>query len=177
MTARSGRIYPFVLAAAGLFGADIPPPQVPENLKPPAGEAVLLKASGRGKQIYACQAVPGNAARFDWVLEKPQAELLDARGKRIGRHYEGPTWEASDGSKVVGEVQQRAPAPHAGAVPWLLLKAKTTQGAGIFGRVTYIQRVGTVGGAAPAEGCDSSHTGREVAIDYQAEYYFYGPRR
>jgi hypothetical protein len=45
-----------------------------------------------------------------------------------------------------------------------------------FKGVTYIQRVDTVGGAAPAEGCDRAHVGKEVAIDYQAEYYFYASR-
>ena len=84
----------------------------------------MLKASARVKQIYAYQAVPGNSAKFDWVLERPQADLLDAQGHRIGRHYEGPTWEATDGSKVVGAVEQRVSAPRAGAVPWLLLKAR-----------------------------------------------------
>ncbi len=176
MTVRLPGVSLLISIAATLRADAIPPPEVPQNLKPPATEVVLLKASGEGKQIYACQASPGNAARFEWVLEKPQADLLDARGKRIGRHYEGPTWEAADGSKVVGEVRERAASPRRGAVPWLLLKAKTTQGPGTFARVTYIQRVATVGGAAPAEGCDQSHVGRETAIDYQAEYYFYTAR-
>jgi len=42
--------------------------------------------------------------------------------------------------------------------------------------VSYIQRVNTKGGTAPAAGCDRSHAGRKVAIDYQADYYFYAPR-
>ena len=148
------------------LAAQIAPPQVPEILKPPGAETILLKAVGSGKQIYACQA-------SGWVLERPQAELSDSQGKIIGKHYQGPTWEAADGSKVVGEVQQHANSPHAGAIPWLLLKAKSTQGTGIFGHVTYIQRVNTVGGAAPPDGCDRSHTNAEVAIDYHADYYFY----
>jgi hypothetical protein len=171
------RIFPFLFLAAGLIAAEISPPHVPENLKVPGAESVVLKALGRGKQIYACQAAAAHPAIFQWVLEKPQADLLDERGKKIGRHYEGPAWEATDGSKVIGEVRERAKAPREGAVPWLLLKAKSTEGAGTFGRVTYIQRVDTVGGVAPAGGCDQSHAGAEVAIDYQATYYFYAPRR
>jgi hypothetical protein len=42
---------------------------------------------------------------------------MNGQGKRIGGHYAGPTWEANDGSKVVGEVLQRADAPRPGAVP------------------------------------------------------------
>jgi Protein of unknown function (DUF3455) len=176
MTVSWRRIWP-ILFGAGLMAAQIAPPEVPDNLKPPSTEAVLLEAHGTGKQIYACQAIAGSSGKFDWVVEKPQADLLDSQGQIIGRHYEGPTWESTDGSKVTGQLLQRAKAPRAGAVQWLLLKAKSTQGAGIFGRVTYIQRVATVGGAAPAGGCDQSHTRAEVAIEYQAEYYFYGPRK
>lgn len=157
----------------GLIQAQVAPPQVPDGLKPPATEVVLLRALGKGKQIYACQANPSDAMKFEWVLEKPQADLLDAQGKRIGTHYEGPTWEAADGSKVIGEVQQRAQSPRAGAIPWLLLKAKTNQGKGMFARVTFVQRVDTVGGAAPADGCTSGRAGKELVIEYQATYYFY----
>jgi hypothetical protein len=149
--------------------------QVPENLKPPPSEAVLLKAVGKGRQIYACNVKDG---KFAWTLERPQADLFDARGNVIGRHYQGPTWEASDGSKVTGQLLQQANAPRPGAIPWLLLKAKSNAGAGIFGKVTYIQRLNTVSGVAPApsEGCDQGHTNAEVAIEYQADYYFYGKK-
>ena len=146
MSSRLPGICRSLLLGAGLAAAQIAPPKVPENLKPPAAEAVLLMAFGKGKQIYACQPSPQDKAKFEWILEKPQADLLDGQGKRIGKHYEGPTWEAADGSKVTGEVQQRTQAPRVGAVPWLLLKAKTTEGAGAFARVTYIQRVNTMGG-------------------------------
>lgn len=167
----------YLVWGGGLAAAQIAAPAVPENLKPPGAESILLKATGKGKQIYACQAVPGQHGKFVWVLKRPEADLLDAQGKEIGRHFEGPTWEARDGSKVTGEVLERAPSPHAGAVPWLLLKARSVEGTGLFGHVTYIQRVATVGGAAPPEGCDSAHSGAETAIDYQAEYYFYGRRQ
>jgi hypothetical protein len=164
----------YLVCGGGLAVAQMAPPRVPTNLQPPATEALVLRASGRGRQIYVCQPGAGGGAKFAWVLEKPEAELVDSQGKIIGRHYEGPTWEGTDGSKVVGELEQRANAPRAGAIPWLLLKAKRTEGAGRFGRVTYIQRVDTKGGAAPAGGCDESHAGKEVAIEYEAEYYFYG---
>ena len=176
MTARwfpLGLIWHFSLA---LSAAEISPPQVPENLRAPSTEVVLLRATGKGKQIYACQAKADNSSQFDWVLARPQADLLNAEGEKIGKHYEGPTWEATDGSKVTGQVEQRASAPQPDAVPWLLLKAKASQGAGALGRVTYIQRVNTVGGAAPKVGCDPVHAGAEASVEYRADYYFYGPR-
>ncbi len=147
--------------------------QVPGNLKPPPSETLLLKAVGKGRQIYACQVKDG---KFEWTLERPQADLFDTRGNPIGRHYQGPTWEAADGSKVIGQVQQQMAAPKPDAVPWLLLKAKSNTGTGLFAKVTYIQRLNTLGGAAPpapSEGCDKGHTNAEIAIEYQADYYFY----
>ena len=160
-----------------LLGLALAIAQVPENLKPPETESLLLKAVGKGTQIYACKATSADAdARFEWVFEKPEAQLFDERGERIGTHYEGPTWEASDGSKVIGEVVQRAKSPRGDAVPWLLLKAKTTEGGGRFGRVTYVQRLNTMGGSAPANGCDKGHAGAVAGVGYQADYYFYGRR-
>lgn len=164
------------LMACGAAAAQIAPPPVPENLKVPDTEAVLFKALGKGKQIYVCSAKPGDGNEFAWALDRPQADLLGEVGHVIGKHYKGPTWEATDGSKVGGQVQQRANAPNANAVPWLLLKATSHEGAGAFARVTYIQRVDTVGGMAPAAGCDKSHAGAEASADYQATYFFYVAR-
>src|ERR1700691_3592383 len=153
--------------------AQIAPPQVPENLKVPATEAVLLKALGKGRQIYVCSAQPGEPDQFVWALDRPEADLLDEKGGVIGKHYKGPAWEAADGSQVTGQVQQRANAPNANAVPWLLLKATSNRGSGTFAHVSYIQRVDTEGGFAPAAGCDKSHAGAEAAAEYRATYFFY----
>jgi hypothetical protein len=145
----------------------------PNNLKVPNGQMGLLKTLGQGVQIYACGAKAGDPTQFEWVFKAPEADFMGDDGKRIGRHYAGPTWEANDGSKVVGEVQQRADAPRPRAVPWLLLKAKSNEGDGTFKRITYIQRVNTEGGIAPRDGCDAQHRDAEVRVDYKATYYFY----
>ena len=55
-----------------------------------------------------------------------------------------------DGSLVVGEVVQRSAVQ--GAIPWLLLRARSTDGSGVFKNVKYIQRVDTVGGVALGTG-------------------------
>ena len=164
------------LFAFGLVAAEIPRPEVPDNPKVPDTAVVLLKALGKGSQIYACKAKADSVTQFEWVLARPQADLLNEQDAKIGKHYEGPSWEATDGSRVTGQVEQRANAPRPDAVPWLLLKAKTNEGKGTFGRVTYIQRINTTGGTAPAGGCDQQHAGAEASVNYQADYYFYGPR-
>jgi len=138
--------------------------QVPENLKPTAGESLSLVVPAKGVQIYECRD-------GKWAFVAPEAELFDRSGKKIGRHYAGPHWEAADGSKVVGAVKQRADAPAAGNIPWLLLGTKSVGGDGAFSKVTSIQRVATVGGAAPAGNC--AEAGAQARVGYTADYYFF----
>jgi hypothetical protein len=161
-----------VLAVLSCKRESIPPPTVPENLKAPEGH-VLLKALGKGVQIYACKTTANDPVKFAWTFKAPEAELKNNEGENIGKHYVGPTWEATDGSKVVGALQQQAASPDPNAIPWLLLKAKSNEGTGTFSKVTYIQRVDTAGGKAPSDGCDQTHANAEARIDYTAYYYFY----
>jgi len=155
--------------------ANPPPvvPVVPEALEPPAGQRLSLETMGIGVQIYECKPAKDDPKRFEWVFKAPEAELFDSSGKRIGKHYAGPTWEANDGSKVVGEIKGRDNGPDPSAIPWLLLSAKSTSGNGVFSRVQSIQRLRTVGGKAPAVGCDRAQAGVETRVSYEAGYYFY----
>ena len=153
------------------------PPKVPKILRVPAGQTVLLKALGKGVQIYSCKARADDPSKFEWSFKAPEADLTDEHGDKIGKHYAGPTWEASDGSKVVGKKIAETPARRPGAVPWLLLEAKTHEGTGTFARVTYIQRVDTEGGVPPTTGCDQTRVNTEARVDYRANYYFYVPKR
>ena len=150
-----------------------PMPPIPENLRPAAAETLSLETKATGVQIYECSATAKDPARFQWTFKAPEADLFDAAGKRIGRHYAGPTWESNDGSKVVGEVKARSDAPDAKAIPWLLLGSKSNAGTGNFSRTTSIQRVSTVGGIAPTEACSQSQAGKIARVDYEAIYYFY----
>jgi hypothetical protein len=155
---------------------DLTAPSTPEAIAAPGDQVVLLKAGASGAQIYVCKAGAEDAATFAWSLKAPEADLLDDKGSKIGKHYAGPTWEAADGSKVVGEKKAQADAPEAGAIPWLLLTAKSSEGAGVMAGVKTIQRVDTHGGKAPAEGCDAAHAGAEARVPYTATYYFHGAR-
>jgi hypothetical protein len=146
---------------------------IPEALRPPAGQVLALEARATGVQIYECKAAKDDPSQFSWTLKAPEANLKDPSGKPVGKHYGGPTWEASDGSKVMGEMVAKSDAPVAGAIPWLLLRAKSTSGSGIFSSIASIQRLKTSGGAAPAIGCDSSQSGKESRVPYSAVYRFY----
>jgi hypothetical protein len=151
-------------------------PEVPENLRAPAGEEVILAAQATGVQIYVCQ--PGADKNFSWVLKAPEAELADATGKKTANHSAGPTWKHVDGSEVTGKVIAKQDAPKPDAIPWLLLAAASHTGVGIFSRVTSIQRIHTQGGLPPrANACDASANGKESRSAYSADYYFYAPAR
>ncbi len=145
---------------------------IPAPLHVPANAVLTLRTHGAGAQVYLCRADRDDAARVEWQLKKPEADLFD-HGNKIGRHYAGPTWEATDGSKVTGEVVARVDSPDPNAVAWLLLSAKSTSGNGVFGHVRFIQRLRTVGGNAPSVGCDQASIGSELRVAYSAEYWFY----
>ena len=145
---------------------------VPEKLKVPDTQKLSLEVKATGVQIYACSASKTDPARFEWVFKAPEADLFDSAGKKIGSHYAGPTWESTDGSKVVGELKAKDDGPDPAAIPWLLLSAKSTSGTGVFARTLSIQRLRTVGGKAPADGCDQAHAGKETRIAYKATYAF-----
>src|SRR5689334_21720360 len=75
--------------------------EAPEALRVPAGQQLAVEMAARGVQVYECFAA--DQGKYAWKLKGPSAELLDAQGRPAGKHYEGPTWEALDGGKVVGE--------------------------------------------------------------------------
>ena len=151
-------------------GAAPQPPVVPDALRVGLHEAVVASASAQGSQIYECAA---SDSGFAWKLVGPDAVLTDAAGAPMGKHYAGPTWEALDGSKVVGALVRKVDSPASGAVPWLLLSAKSTEGKGRFANVTSIQRVDTEGGVAPSTGCEAPQLGVRKSVPYRATYYFY----
>lgn len=150
-----------------------PPPDVPEALRAPAGQMLSRELKATGVQIYVCKASKDEPGRFEWSLLAPEAELRDRTGHPVGRHYAGPTWEAADGSKVVGEVRARDSGPDPGAIAWLLLRATSTAGRGVFSQTESIQRIHTSGGKAPAGGCTETQLGHEARVPYQADYLFY----
>jgi len=139
-------------------------------LAPPAGSHLLLHTAAEGVQIYVCQAM---GTGFGWVFKAPEAALFDEKGRQIVKHFAGPSWEAEDGSTILGEVVAKADAPAGAGIPWLLLRAKSHMGSGRFAAVAFIQRLDTKGGAAPEGGCDAAHQNTEARMRYSATYVFY----
>ena len=164
-------LLPLAYAADSLGNILIP--VVPDALKVSSNEQPLFMAKARGVQIYECRAKKEDPTQFEWVFTAPEADLFDAKGNKIGRHYSGPTWESNDGSRVVGSVRGSVPSKDMGSVPWLLLAAKNHVGNGVFSQVTSIQRLETTGGKAPDGGCREANLGEKLRVPYTAIYYFY----
>jgi hypothetical protein len=147
-------------------------PQVPGALAVPEGNKLAFAYDAIGVQIYGCDAT---ATGYAWVFRAPEAKLYAHHGKSAGTHYAGPTWQANDGSTVVGtKIADYSADPN--AIPWLLLGATSHAGQGRMSDVTFIQRLETTAGKAPATGCDASHVGETARVDYTATYYFYEAR-
>ena len=143
-------------------------PEVPGAIAVPAGHKPFLTGHATGVQIYACSAAGGGYA---WSLVAPRASLYTAGGKLLTTHFAGPTWQAKDGSFVVGAVVDRAPVE--GAIPWLLLAATSTSDVGRLAATGYIQRMATTGGLAPSAGCSAETAGATAEVAYTADYVFW----
>ena len=154
------------VAAASAFA------QAPAEVTPPAGNKAVLTLVGAGDLTYECKAVADKPGTFAWTFAGPNAKLLDANKKEVGKYYGGPTWESNDGSKVTGKQLAVAPGA-AGSIPLQLVQANPATGKGAMTDVTYIQRLKTVGGVAPATpACAAANVGAKTTVPYQADYVF-----
>jgi hypothetical protein len=148
-------------------------PSVPGEIAVSGDHKPYLIAHAEGVQIYACHSV---ADGYAWRLLAPRATLTGENDMPLGRHYGGPTWEARDGSTVVG-VREAGVSVDPAAVDWLRLRADSRTAGADGDRLadtTYIQRINTVGGRPPAAGeCDEDVVGEQREIPYSADYVFF----
>ena len=146
---------------------------LPGPVQVPAGHKVAMETVGMGQITYECRAKATVAGEYEWVFVGPDARLMDRNGRQVGRYYGPPaTWENMDGSKVTATQVAVAPAM-AGSIPYQLVKANPAMGNGMMNGTTYIQRVATRGGVAPAMACGASSMGAKQIVQYQADYIFY----
>ena len=162
------------LPLAQVADAKTEAPEVPGDIQVEEGHKVFLSGHAVGVQIYRCNAASGG---FAWGLVAPRATLYGDNGKPVIEHFGGPTWEAKDGSSVVGARDGQANVPS--AIPWLRLRAVSTSAGPDGDRLlgtSFIQRVNTTGGLAPAAAdCNAATSGAQVEVPYTADYYFWKP--
>lgn len=144
---------------------------VPKSVAVPEGNKVAMETVGVGEIKWACEAKDDGT--MGWVFKGPDAALNDADGEQVGKYYGPPaTWEAMDGSKITGK--QLGVEPNGdGNIPLQLVQANPAEGEGHMMGVTYVQRLNTQGGAAPAMACDEAHKDKVEIVTYQADYLFY----
>ncbi|MEU9170642.1 DUF3455 domain-containing protein [Streptomyces sp. NPDC048420] len=142
------------------------PVKAPAALKVPDGNKLTGVYAARGTQTYTC-------TDGAWKLLEPAATLADGRGRTVALHSRGPVWVSTvDGSAV--NAAAIATSPKTGTIPELLLQATATRGTGVFGGVSYIQRLNTTGGVVPAGACTGTD---QVGVQYTATYAFYKPAK
>ena len=179
-------------------------PTTPPAITPPAGNSAFLMGQAEGTQGYVCLPTSTgaswtvNASRPEAVLSASSSgkdfEITHFLSPDTHPNpsaptplpFGSPTWRSSrDGSMVWAKALtppvasgSDASCPNTGAIPCLLLEAIGSE-TGRAGRVslsetTFIQRLKTNGGAAPAAGCSVSvDVGKQVLVPYTADYYFF----
>ena len=171
-------------------------PDVPANLVAPEGNVVFLETQASGTQNYICMPALAGVA---WKFLGPQATVFVSAPKfhqQIATHFLSAnpeeqgllraTWQSSSDSSAVWAraIQTSADSNYvaAGAIPWLLLEAvghvEGPIGSGVMTRTTYLPRVNTTGGVAPAAGCTQlSQVGNVALVPYTTDYILYRARR
>jgi len=141
----------------------------PAALQPADAQHRIAALSASGVQIYVCKRDQNN--QLAWAFKAPQADLYNAAGTLVVKHYAGPSWEATDGSKLTGKVLRQAPnTAQPGSIALLLLQASSVGGPGLLASARYVQRLDTRGGVAPAQAC--TQEGQEGRSPYLATYVF-----
>ncbi len=179
-----------------LLANDIPAPAVPGDLIVDASHRVYLVGHAVGTQNYVCLPKADSPTGFAWILYGPDATLFNDDGAQIATHFlspnpgeEGspprPAWQHSrDTTAVWGFATVISTDENfvaAGAIPWLKLevrgRVRGVDGGRRLTDTTFIQRVHTSGGIAPATGCSSpANVGAKSLVPYEADYYFYKSR-
>ena len=178
------------LAPCAAYAQGVTPPVVPASLQVPAGNVAFLLGRGVGTQNYECQPAD-SLGRVAWTLFTPEATLFTDDGTQLTTHFFSPnpvegnvvvraTWQDSRDTSAVWAraVASVADPTGSGAIPWVKLETAGTEagptGGDTLTATTFVQRVHTTGGAAPASGCDRpTDVGRKAFVPYTADYFFY----
>lgn len=138
---------------------------LPEAVRVPPGQKLMMTTTGVGEITYECRESKDMAGEHEWSFEL------------VGKYYAGPTWESVDGSRITGK-QVAIASASPGSLPLQLVKAQPAIGAGAMTGASYVQRLNTQGGVAPATGCDATGKGKgkgkRQVVAYEADYVFYG---
>lgn len=180
------------------------PPTTPIAITPAPGNEAFLLGHAAGTQGYVCLPTSSgaswtvNGARPEATL----FTKFFGESVQIITHFLSPntnpnknapdplpfanaTWQSSfDSSMVWAQTVHAIPAgsdkscPNFGSIGCLLLQSIGSQkgpaGGKVMTQTTFIQRLNTNGGSAPATGCVvTSDVGKQTLVPYTADYYFF----
>ena len=137
-----------------------------------ADSRLFLITNATGVQKYTCQ--PNGT----WLFTDPEAALYEpGTRKPKGAHFLNfgtgrPVWQWQDGSSVEAARRVTGAAVPGNIAPLLLEAVGTMSGpdGDRLARTTWVQRLNTSGGVAPAGSC---LPGATAAVPYTTDYYFW----
>ena len=150
---------------------------IPGVLNVPEGNKLVLQAFAKGFQIYEVKRKATDPNAFEWVNIAPSATLYDKPEfvNPLIDHFAGPSWQfikgPEKGEKVVAKRSQGITVDQT-AIQWLLLEAVKDLSTP-NNKITFIQRICTVGGLAPTTVPNEALLGKLDSIPYTASYLFY----
>ncbi|HLK62946.1 MAG TPA: DUF3455 domain-containing protein [Bryobacteraceae bacterium] len=193
-----------LITASNAAAQRVTAPTTPATIAVPEGNPAFLLGHAIGTQGYVClpsgtgaswtvNAARPEAALFTRIIGQEIQIISHFLSPNTNPNEFAPTplafanatWQNSlDSSMVWAQALHSIPAgsdpscPNNGAIPCLLLQAIGTQrgpaGGRAMTRTTYVQRLNTDGGSAPADGClVSTDVGKQVLVPYTADYYFF----
>ncbi|MFC0401937.1 DUF3455 domain-containing protein [Paraburkholderia rhizosphaerae] len=135
----------------------------------PMNAQLFASTTATGVQVYSCEY--DSSHHLSWLFKNPQATLYDTLGRPVYHHDAGPSWQADDGSRIVGHAVAQMASASTGSIPQLLLETTHSDKPGQLSSVRFVQRLNTVGGSAPATMCTAEH---QIAYSpYFANYVFW----
>jgi hypothetical protein len=193
-----------VFAATPVAAQTIKSPTTPDKITPPQGSSAFLLGRATGTQGYVCLPTSTGASWTVNNARPEATLFTSFFGQdvQIITHFLSPntspnkfaptplpfgnaTWQSSlDSSKVwaqgVGSITAGTDqsCPNDGSIACLLLQVigseKGTIGTGLLTNTTFIQRLNTKGGSAPADGClVATDVGKQALVPYTADYWFF----
>ena len=163
------------VAVPGLAHAGPDAPPVPSTITVEDGHKPFLIGHAVGVQIHECTTSPSG---YRWRFVGPRADLVGDNGKLLATHFGGPSWQTRDGSTIRAMLDGNGSVTvDPTAIPWLRLRVTSVIG-GVDGdrlvATTFVQRINTTGGLAPApEACGPGTVGEAAEIPYTADYVFW----
>jgi hypothetical protein len=179
-------------------------PATSATITPQEGNSVFLAGHGVGTQGYVCLPSGSGASWTVNNARPEATLFTNVFGAavQIITHFLSPvenpndvgpkpprfgdvTWQSSfDSSRVWAQKTNfihagtDASCPNAGAIDCLLLQTIGSEqgpaGGKTLTKTTFIQRLNTKGGSAPASGCSfAGDVGRQTLVPYSADYFFF----